>query len=426
MTNVAVIGAGAMGLAAAYHLLKRGHAVEVFEADRRAGGMAAHFDLDGLSLERFYHFVCKADAPTFALLNELGLSKKLRWRRTSMGYFYRGRHYRWGDPLALLTFPHLNPVAKLRYGLTIFNATRRTDWSDLDKMTAAEWLRRSCGAQAWHVLWEKLFTLKFFEYSEDVSAAWMWTRIKRVGTSRRNLFQEELGYIEGGSETLIEALVARITALGGRVHLSCATQEVHIENGAVTGVTAGGVRRPFAAAISTVPLPFVPSLIPGLPDAVKGAYGALKNIGVICVVHKLKRSVTPHFWVNVNDDGIDIPGIVEFSNLRPVDAHVVYIPYYMPITHPRFGQSDQALIAESFGYLRRLNPALAETDRIASTVGRLKHAQPICPPRFLEILPPVVTSVRGLQIADTSSYYPEDRGIAESVRLAKEMAERVA
>ncbi|MCC6915526.1 MAG: FAD-dependent oxidoreductase, partial [Rhodospirillaceae bacterium] len=70
MAKVAVIGAGAMGLAAAYHLAKAGHSVEVFEADKVAGGMAAHFDLGGLSIERFYHFICKADQPTFDLLDE--------------------------------------------------------------------------------------------------------------------------------------------------------------------------------------------------------------------------------------------------------------------------------------------------------------------------------------------------------------------
>jgi len=84
MERVAVIGAGAMGLAAAYHLLKAGHHVDVFEADDRPGGMAAHFDLDGLDIERFYHFVCKADQPTFALLADLGIADKLRWRDTSM------------------------------------------------------------------------------------------------------------------------------------------------------------------------------------------------------------------------------------------------------------------------------------------------------------------------------------------------------
>ena len=68
MSRVIVIGAGVMGLAAAYHALKRGHEVTVLEAAPEAGGMAAHFDFAGLSIERFYHFVCKADHATFDLL----------------------------------------------------------------------------------------------------------------------------------------------------------------------------------------------------------------------------------------------------------------------------------------------------------------------------------------------------------------------
>lgn len=425
MADVAVIGAGAMGLATAYHLLKRGHSVDVFEADKVAGGMAAHFDLDGLSLERFYHFVCKADRPTFELLTEIGLADAMRWRPTSMGYFYHGRVYPWGDPLSLLTFPHLDLVSKIRYGLMAFTSTKRSDWSKLDKITAEQWLKAWCGPKAWAVLWEKLFTLKFFEYSGKVSAAWMWTRLKRVGTSRKSLFQEELGYIEGGSETLVKRLVERIEAMGGRIHLGQPVREVHVENGAVSGVTVGGDRRAYTHAISTMPLPLVPKLIPGLPAQVKEAYGRLENIGVVCVVHKLKRPVTKHFWVNINDPAIEIPGIVEFSNLRPVTDHVVYVPYYMPVTHPKFAKSDAELIAESFGYLRRITPALQDSDRIASAVGRLKYAQPICPPGFLDTLPPVQSEIRGLQIADTSSYYPEDRGISESVRVAREMAERI-
>jgi hypothetical protein len=41
-------------------------------------------------------------------------------------------------------------------------------------------------------------------------------------------------------------------------------------------------------------------------------------------------------------------------------------------------------------------------------------------------MPPVQTSIAGLQIADTSSYYPEDRGIAESIRLGRAMADHVS
>ena len=81
---------GGNGLAAAYHAAKAGHQVTVFEADRDPGGMAAHFDFGGLSIERFYHFVCKADEPTFELMSELGIGDKMRWPGTSMGYFVDG------------------------------------------------------------------------------------------------------------------------------------------------------------------------------------------------------------------------------------------------------------------------------------------------------------------------------------------------
>ena len=56
--------------------------------------------------------------------------------------------------------------------------------------------------------------------------------------------------------------------------------------------------------------------------------------------------MSPHFWININDPAIDIPGIIEFSNLRPVDETVVYVPFYMPQTHIKFGGSDSSFVAE--------------------------------------------------------------------------------
>jgi len=425
--RVAVIGAGAMGLAAAFHLTRAGHEVEVFEADDRPGGMAAHFDLAGLSIERFYHFICRADAPTFALLDDLGIADKLRWRDTSMGQYCDGKLYAWGNPIALAKFPLLDPVSKARYALHMFMLTRRRKWEDLDALHADDWLRDAHGARVWKVLWERLFKLKFFELSHDVSAAWMWARIKRLGTSRRSLMQEELGYLEGGSETLVSALVERVTAQGGKVRVRCPTREVRVGDGRVSGVvTADGELHRFDDVICTVPFPRIPDLVPALPEAIKEKYRALLNVGVVCVVHKLRRGVSRNFWINVSDERIEVPGIVEFSNLRDVGGvAVVYVPYYMPHTHPKFGRDDAYFVDESFAYLRMLNPELTEGDRIASHVGRLRYAQPVCTPRFRDALPPVAGVIAGLQIADTSVYYPEDRGISESVRVAKELAARV-
>jgi protoporphyrinogen oxidase len=42
-----------MGLAAAYQALQEGHQVDLLEASNEAGGMAAHVDFGGVSIERF-------------------------------------------------------------------------------------------------------------------------------------------------------------------------------------------------------------------------------------------------------------------------------------------------------------------------------------------------------------------------------------
>ncbi len=414
-----------MGLAAAYHALQAGHEVTVFEADRVAGGMAAHFDFDGLSIERFYHFICKSDQPTFDLMKELGIADRMVWRGTSMGYFIDGKHYRWGDPLALLTFPKLGLISKLRYGLHMFLSTRRTDWSALENQNAHDWFIKWDGQRAFDVLWSRLFELKFFQYADNISAAWIWTRIKRVGTSRKSILQEELGYIEGGSQALIDTLVDAITKRGGLIRLGARVSEITSENGRVTGLIADGAAQAFDAVISTVPTPFVSKLVPSLPDEAKQKYDAIRNIGVVCVLLKLARPVTRHFWLNINDATIDIPGIVEFSNLRHLSETVVYVPYYMPQTHPKFGRSSEEFVAEAFGYLQKLNPALQPSDLLASQVGRLNYAQPVCEPGFLAKIPKVQTAIEGLQIADTCFYYPEDRGISESVRYGRLMAQAI-
>lgn len=422
MARIAVIGAGAMGLAAAYHGAKAGHQVDVYEADDRPGGMAAHFDFDGLSIERYYHFICKSDQPTFDLMAELGIADRLKWRETSMGYFVDGKHYRWGDPLALLSFPRLDMVSKLRYGAQMFFSTKRRDAGDLENENVRDWVVRWAGQKSYDMLWRRLLELKFYEYADDISAAWIWTRIKRIGTSRKSMFQEVLGYIDGGSETLVDALVQRITALGGRIHLSTPVHEVVAEGGRVTGVRTPAGIVPHDAVICTVPTPLVPRLIPALPEDWKAKYAAIKNIGVACVILKLGRPVTEHFWLNVSDPGIPIPGVIQFSALRPTPEPILYVPYYMPVTNPKWDWPDADIVAEAVGCLARLCPGFGPSDVLASRVGRLKHAQPVCEPGFAAKIPPVQTPIAGLQVADTCFYYPEDRGIAESVRLGKAMA----
>jgi protoporphyrinogen oxidase len=349
----------------------------------------------------------------------------MRWVSTRMGYFMEGKVHPWGDPLSLLLFPHIGLLSKIRTGLQMFLTTRTRDFGRIEHLTARQWLERGSGEEVYRVLWKRLLDLKFYQYADEVSASWIATRVKRTGRSRRSLFQEELGHIEGGTETLIEALVARISAQGGRIHLRCPAETVMTDNGRVIGVKAGGRIFEADAVLCTVPIPLVNRLVPDLPPESKLKYAAIRNIGVVCLIFKLRRSVSKNFWLNIVAPNIEIPGIIEFSNLRPTPDTIVYVPYYLPETHPKWQWTDDAFVAEAFGAIKRINPAIGDEDLIDVKVGRLRYAQPVCEPNFRAKIPDAVTPIAGLQVADTCYYYPEDRGLAESIRYGRNMVRAV-
>lgn len=144
-----------MGLAAAYFALKAGYDVDLIEADDRPGGMAAHFDFDGLSIERFYHFCCLSDTDTLELLDELDMPDAMQWVSTKMGYYLDDRLIRWGDPVSLLAAPGIDIITKFRYGLQMFWSTKRSDWEALDKVSARDWFEAwsVCCCSLWRARW---------------------------------------------------------------------------------------------------------------------------------------------------------------------------------------------------------------------------------------------------------------------------------
>ena len=168
MSKIVIIGSGPMGLAAAYHAAKSGHSVLVLEAAPEPGGMAAHFDLDGLSIERFYHFVCKTDEDTFELMRELGIFDRMRWRKTSMGHFTGGRLLKWGNPVALLTYSGISFWSRIRYALFAYVSVKRNRWDAIETESARSWITRWCGHEVYDHLWKPLFELKFFQYAGNV------------------------------------------------------------------------------------------------------------------------------------------------------------------------------------------------------------------------------------------------------------------
>jgi len=89
--------------------------------------------------------------------------------------------------------------------------------------------------------------------------------------------KEELGYIEGGSQTLVHALTKAISEQGGRPASHAAVNRVETNNKRVIGVMAAGEFFPGDAVISTVPTPYVGKLVPDLSGEERARYDAIAN-----------------------------------------------------------------------------------------------------------------------------------------------------
>lgn len=415
-----------MGLTAAFYLAKAGHTVTIFEADDRPGGMSASFDFDGTIIERYYHFINLPDKDLLHLLKELGMTGDLRWQSTRMGFFRRDsdgvcRNHRWGNPLALLRLSDISLLTRLRYGIHAWACAHMRNLDPLDDSSAADWISRWEGKRGYDTFWRFLFEKKFFSLADPLSAAWIASRVRRVAKSRKSLMEERLGYLEGGSASLLDRLIAGVEKRGGNLRLSLPVRHIAARPATRLAVETDTRTEVFERVISTVPLPYLIKILRDPPLEYLQRLKQIKNVGCACALFRLGKPLTDNFWLNVDVPGWDIPGVIEYSNLRPMKEAYVYIPFYMPHDHPNWHKTDEELLNMGREYLRGINPDAAASEQNAA-LFRYEYAQPVCPPGFRHILPACATGIPGLYAADTTHSFPEDRSINESVRIGRELA----
>lgn len=412
-----------MGLTFAYDLLKRGYKVDIYEKDEQLGGMSAHFDFSGLNIEKYYHFVCGPDDPMFEMMKELGIYDKLKWTDTKMGLYYQGQLYKWGGPFELLAFPKANLIEKARYGLHVFCASKYKNWARLDKLTALNWIKKWEGETGYNKFWDSLFHLKFYEIKHDIAAPWLWSRLARVAKSRKNIFQERMGYIQGGSKVFIDKLEEQILQMGGRIFLNSPVEQICITDQKVQGIVTKEKFSSYDSVVSTMPIQYISEVTPCLPDKDRIKLEKLDNVGVVCIIAKLKQQLTENFWLNITDRNMDIPGMIELSNLNlSLGEHIIYVPFYLHKNNPMFKESDEYFVNKVSQYIHKINSALNNESIKDIRVFRYDYAQPVCTTEFLNKLPAIQSNEReGLYIVDTAYCYPEDRSINESVKIARKV-----
>lgn len=422
--RVGIIGAGISGLSTALALAKAGHEVDVYQREKELGGLIATFDFGGFDIEHFYHFLCTSDTGYFRLCQELEIADQLRFEDTSTGFYYDGHAYSFHTPLDLLTFPGIPFFQRIRLGLFALDARKRQSWQALDAVAAKPWLIDQLGEQTYNVIWKPLLEMKFGEYHDKVSAAWIWHRIHRVAKSRG-----KLGYLKGGTRLLVDTLHAKLSELGVRIHPGQPVKRILSQGDQITGLAFDGHDDVLCDRIvSTVPLSVLAGLLPAGWEEYGAEISRIHYIGVVCGCFKLRRPVSPHFWYNVHDSRIPFNGIIEYTNLNPMPEHnfsIVYVPYYVATNHPTYALSDDAVVSQSWEALKLMNPALVDEDLVDSHIARTPYAQAVCPTGFLDLLPEHIAPLKGLRLLDSTFLYPEDRTQAGHVRLANECAQHI-
>jgi protoporphyrinogen oxidase len=445
--RVAVIGAGVAGLTAGYQLSREGHLVHVYERWPGLGGQAATLPVgDGVLLERYYHHLFTSDLDIAGLYRELGLPDGIEWLPSSVGFHTGGRTHPFTSPLDLLRFPPLSLRSRLRMGLGVLRLRRHEEAGPFERVTARQWIARHMGEESWERVWGPLLGNKFGERAEEISMAWLWSKLTVRGTGKEAK-GEVLGYPRDTFEGLFQALGRAIEEREGQVLIDrpAARIEARAERFAVLAGAPDSFRRghdprdfevsgapeEYDAVIATVPNAVFEQLLePGLAARLAPGYlERLRSIeyhAAVCLLLELDRDFGRFYWTNVGDSELPFVGLIEQTKLvdpsRYGGRRFLYVANYVAHGDPLLELDADQLLDHYEPGLRRVNPEFDRSWVRNRWLHREPDAQPIVTAGYRDRMPALETGLRGLFLANTTQVYPEDRGTNYAVRLGRQVA----
>jgi protoporphyrinogen oxidase len=428
--RVAVVGGGVAGLAAAYRLLGKGHQVSLFEAGPELGGLVRTFDVGGGRLESFYHHLFRSDTTIVRLIDDLGMSDRLTWRDSKVGFFQGGRIYDFVTPLDLLRFRALPMLDRVRLGLMAVRLRRQERWDQFETVTARDWIVRNVSPRVFDVVWGPLLRGKFGEAGDEVSMAWLWSKIHLRFASRRGgpTQKEQLGYLLGSFGTYIDELGRRLREGGADVRVGTPVQEVTVEDGRASGLLlAGGERIAADAVVAAMASHVFERLVPALPDDYRSKLTSVRWQWALCMVLALRQPLSHIYWLNVAEQGMPFIAVVEHTNFIEREQyggqHVLYISNYLRPDHPYFNLSEEQLWELFLPALQRINPRFGSDWVRERWLFKGPYAQPIVTTGYRRLIPDHRTPIRGLYLATMNQIYPEDRGQNYSIMMGERVAD---
>lgn len=432
--DVVIVGGGFTGLTAAYVLSKRGHKVRVIESDKLPGGLAGTFEFsDHVKLEKFYHHWFNNDVYVPKLVKELGMEDDIILLPSKTGMYFNGRLWKLSTPIDLLRFKALSFLERIRLGLLVFQVRRIKDWKKIEHLSIREWLESLCGKNIYRIVWEPLITSKFSLYAESVNAVWMWKKLVLRGSTRNDKGSEVLAYFKGGFGRLAEAMVSAIEQQGGTVSLGCKVTGLSIssDESHITALKTNRGQINSRQFLFTPSFPLIAKIFDGVADEVwLSSLRRVKYLGNMCLVLRLKKSLSDTYWLNVNDPGFPFVGVIEHTNFDSPDnydnSHIVFLSRYLSVEDPVWALSDEEYVEYAIEHLKRMFPEFNDSWLIEHKVWKAEYAQPVTERNYSDYVPDRSTPFNNGFISTMAQIYPEDRGTNYAIRDGNLIAEHIA
>lgn len=427
--KVAVIGAGFTGLAAASALIKKGHQVTIFEANSYPGGLAAGFQNPGWdwTIEKHYHHIFSSDAIFKNWLLEFGLAKGLIFQRVRTATLYQGVARSLDNLSSLLKYQPLSLISRLRLG---FGLALLKIWpwgSQLDRWTAANWIKKIMGYDSWSKVWKPLFVGKFGRFAEKINLAWFWARIVARSPA--------LGIYQGGFGRLATEIVALLTLKNVTFFFNRPVIDLKKTRTGWQVFTREGLAnfdQILIAAESKIAGKLSANLVTTPAQKIwQKKLSKLTGLGAITLVLELDQPFFQDktYWLNINESGWPFLAVVEQTRLtgsKPFAGHsILYVGKYGETTGADgknwFGQTDSEIFEKYLPYLKQLNSEF-ESHLVSRQIFREKFAQPLVFVNHRKILPAIDTPWPNLYWASMQQVYPWDRGLNFAVNIGLQAA----
>ena len=418
-----VVGGGVLGLALADGLRKRGRRVTVLEAAPHVGGLAAAWDLGGVTWDRHYHVILLSDAHVHRLLGELGLADEFVGVETKTGFYTGGRLHSMSNSLEFLRFPPLGLLGKFRLGLTILRASRIRDWKRLERIPVADWLTRWSGRRTVEKIWLPLLRAKLGDGYRGASAAFIWATIARMYAARRSGMKKELfGYVRGGYARILDRYAGALTEAGVELRTDARVRSIQPDGGGVR-VALADEELLFDKVVCTAAPPLAARLVPDLGDAERRRLTDLRYQGIVCASVLTRRPLDRFYVTNITDPGLPFTAVIEMTALvdrAEVGGHcLAYLPKYVAPDDPIFDEPDDAIRERFLAGLERMYPHFDRADVLAFKVSRVRHVFAVPTLNYSAQVPPVATSVPGVYLVNSAQIVNGTLNVNETLQLAE-------